>query len=73
MWNLIINDTKEFIHKAGTDSKTLKPHLWIPNWKHWGRDELGVWDWHIHTGIYKIDQSHVPTIYLGKSIQYSTL
>ena len=30
MWN----DTKKLIHKAETDSKTLKPNL--PKGKHWG-------------------------------------
>ena len=27
----------------------------------WGRDKLGVWDKHIHTTIYKIDNQQGPT------------
>ena len=27
-----------------------------------GRDKLGVWDWHIHTTIYKIDNQQGPTV-----------
>ena len=26
------------------------------------RDRLGVWDWHIHTTIYKIDKQQGPTV-----------
>ena len=28
----------------------------------WGEDKLGVWDQHIHTTIYKIDNQQGPTI-----------
>lgn len=35
MRNLIKNDTKELIHKTETDSKILKPYLWLPKGKHW--------------------------------------
>ena len=27
-----------------------------------GRDKLGVWKWHIHTTIYKIDNQKGPTV-----------
>ena len=27
--------------KTETDSKTSKPNLWLPKWKHWGRDKFG--------------------------------
>ena len=27
-----------------------------------GRDKLGVWDYHIHTTIYKIDNQQGPTV-----------
>ena len=26
------------------------------------RDKLGVWGWHIHTPIYKIDNQQGPTV-----------
>ena len=27
-----------------------------------GRDRLGIWDWHVHTTIYKIDNQQGPTV-----------
>ena len=27
-----------------------------------GRDRLGVWDWHVHTAIFKIDDQQGPTV-----------
>ena len=27
-----------------------------------GRDKLGVWDWHTHTTIYKLDNQQRPTL-----------
>ena len=27
-----------------------------------GRDRLGVWDWHVHTTIFKIDNPQGPTV-----------
>ena len=34
------NDTKEFVHKIETDSKILKPNLWLPKGKPWQVDKL---------------------------------
>ena len=28
----------------------------------WGRDSLGVWDGHVHTTIFKIDNQQGPTV-----------
>ena len=28
----------------------------------WRRDRLGVWDWHVHTAIFKIDNQQGPTV-----------
>ena len=50
------NDTKELIHKTETDSKILKPNLWLTKGNTGRRDKLGGWDWHIHKIIYKIDR-----------------
>ena len=38
MWNLKKKkkDTKEFIYKTETDSRILKPNLWLPKGKCWG-------------------------------------
>ena len=40
---------------------TLKTNLWLPKWKHGGRDKLEGWDQQIHTTIYKIDNQQGPT------------
>ena len=37
-------------------------NLWLPERKCWGRDRLGVWDWHVHTTIFKIDNQQGPTL-----------
>ena len=47
------NDAKELIQKTEQASKNLKPNFWLPKGKHWGKNTLGGWDWHIHTTIYK--------------------
>ena len=36
MWNLIKLKEKKLIYKTETDSKILKPNLWLPKQKHWG-------------------------------------
>ena len=50
MWNLAM-DTNEIICRTETDSLTLK-NLWLSKRTGWGKDGLGVWDWHMHTEIY---------------------
>ena len=30
-------------------------NLWLPGVKSWGRESLEIWDWHVHTAIFKID------------------
>ena len=35
-----------------------------------GKDRLGVWDWQVHTAIFKIDNQQGPT---GNSAQYSVI
>ena len=27
-----------------------------------GRDRVGVWDWHVHTAVFKIDNQKGPTV-----------
>ena len=40
-----------------------EPDLWLPMGKGCeGRTRLGVWDWHAHTTIYKIDKWWGPTV-----------
>ena len=44
------NDTNELIYKTETDLEN-RPGYQRRNVER--RDELGVWDWHIHTTIFK--------------------
>ena len=40
-----------------------KNKLMVTKGERWeGRDKLGVWDWHIHTAIFKIDNEQRPTV-----------
>ena len=48
------NNTNELIYKTETDSQTERMNLWLPEGKGGRRDRLGVWDWHVHTAIFKI-------------------
>ena len=58
MWNKKY-DTNELIYKIETNSKT-----WKTNQRRQvvGRDELGVWDWHMHTIVYGIDGQWGPYV-----------
>ena len=38
-----------------------RKQTWLPQGKG-GMDALGVWDYHIHTTIYKIDNQQGPTV-----------
>ena len=42
----------------------LLPELMGTEWgKEWvGRDGWGVWDWHVHTAILKLDNQQGPTV-----------
>ena len=55
MWNLKKNNTNELIYKTETDSQTSKQTYGYQRENVGGRDKLAVWDSHIHTTIYKID------------------
>ena len=61
MWNLIKLFLKTFIHKTETDSNIQKTNS--SKGKCRGRDKSGVWDLHIYTTTYKID---------NKDLLYST-
>ena len=49
------NNTSELIYEAEIDSQMQKTNLRLPGGE-WGRGQLGDWDGHTHTTIYKIDQ-----------------
>ena len=58
MQNLKRNDTNEFIYKTETDSQTLELKLWLPG----GRDIQGVWNGHVYTAIFKMNNQQGPTV-----------
>ena len=61
MRNLKRNDTNELIYKTETDSQTQRTNLWVPQWTMGGRDSQGVWDQHVRTAIFKMDNQG-PTV-----------
>ena len=55
MWNLKRNDTNELIYK--TDSQTQRTNLWLlgGGGRMGERDSQGVWDGHVHTATFKMN------------------
>ena len=49
------NGTNEIVYKTEIESQMYKTNLDGYQEGSGGRDELGDWDWHIHTTMYKID------------------
>ena len=41
------------------DSQTLKVNLWLPA----GRDSWGLWEGHVHTAIFKMDNQQKPILW----------
>ena len=56
------NDTNELIYKAETDSQTCEQTYGYQRGSMEGRDRLGIWDWLVHTAIFKIDNQQGPTV-----------
>ena len=46
-------DRNELMFRTEIDLHTLKTNLCLPKVE--GRDGLRVWDWHMHTMLYRID------------------
>ena len=44
------------------DSQTQRMNLWLPGGKFGGRDNQGVWDGHVYTAIFNMDNQQGPTI-----------
>ena len=62
MWNLKRNDTDQLTNKMETDSQAQRINLWLPGGKMRGTDSQGIWDRHVHTAIFKIDNQEGPPI-----------
>ena len=68
MWNIKKN-TNELTYKTEIDPQTQKTNLWLLKGKGgWG--ELGVWDYHIYTTIYKWITNKDLLYSTGSYIQY---
>ena len=59
MWTLKRNDTNEHTYKTERD---LKNELMVARRKDWGRDSQEVWDGHVHTVVFKMDNQQGPTV-----------
>ena len=50
------HDRHELIYNIEIDSQRKKTNLWLPK-RTGGRDKLEVWDYHLYTAIYKIENN----------------
>ena len=62
MWNLKRNDTNELIYETETDSQTKTMNFGYQWGRMEGRDSQGVWDPHLHTAVFKMDNQQGPTV-----------
>ena len=60
MWNLKKNDTNELTYKTETHRLKIM-NLWLPEGRMWGKGQ-GVWDGHVHTAIFKVDNQQGPIV-----------
>ena len=56
-------DINELIYKTGTDSQTWGTNLQLPRAKGGVEDRLGVWDGHVHTAVFNMDNQQAPTVW----------
>ena len=62
MCNLKRKDTNELFCRTEINLQTLK-NLWLTKRTgRGGRDELGVWDWHMHTEVYGMIGQQGPAV-----------
>ena len=62
-YSLYVELKKKMIHmNLYTKLTDIENKLMVIKAESWGRDKLGVWDWHTHTSIYKIDDQQEPTV-----------
>ena len=57
MWNLR-NGTDEPVYKVEIETQMQRTNVWTPRGERgggWLCDELGDWDFHIYTNMYKMD------------------
>ena len=64
-WYLKRNDTNELTCKAEGDSQTEEMNLWLLG----GRDSQGVWNGHVHTATFKVDNNMDVLYSIWNSVQ----
>ena len=62
MWNQKRNDTNELIYKIETDSQTQRMNLRLLRGSTGGWDSWGVWDQHVDSATFKMDNQQVLTV-----------
>ena len=60
--NLKKKGTNELIYKTETNSQTQKKNLWLLGVWIRGRYSQGIWDGHVHTTVFKMDNQQGPTV-----------
>ena len=60
--NLKRNDKNQLIYKTEIDSQTQRMSLRLLGRRMGRRDSWGVWDGHVHTVIFKMDNQQSPTV-----------
>ena len=53
------NDTN---YKTEIDPQSHRMNLWLLRGREGRRDRLEVWDWHVHTTVFKRDTQQGPTV-----------
>ena len=69
MWNLNGSDTNELTYKTERDSQTQKMNSWLPG----ERDSQGVWEGHVHTVMFKMDNQQGPILQHMDSMLYASM
>ena len=59
VWNLKRNDANELLYKAETRTHRLREQTY--GYQR-GRDSQGVWDGHVHTALFNIDNQQGPIV-----------
>ena len=61
-WNLKKKDTNELICRTETDLDIENQLMVTKVDRYWGKDELGGWDWHMHTVIHGVIGQQGPAV-----------
>ena len=62
MRNLKRNATDELIYETETDLQTQRMNLQLLEGETWGKGSQGVWDGHVHTAVFNMDNQQGPLL-----------